>query len=335
MLKGIGEAAHGKVREATHERSEKRRTRRKNSRIQELEQTEISIMDTPASMRRITRSQSAALSKKSKMREEVEARRQPLFDITNDSPIISLTTKETPTNRNVSSIKAGVTDKRTPLSGESLLRRQVQTLLQKVEEKKDSSFVTTADKVVLFSSEKEDQLNRALLFDTPDNSKLTDIGLIDSSSLASVDTPDKSEITDIGLTNSSSLAHQAQDPVSPSDDDCSSVWSLQVNDCSEKEELEEEIKREFEEGEEIGFYPDHEEDNEEEEFLYDLCKRVNEMGIGEEAERWKSANLPEFRGRHTKFVYNSEDEIEDQVLVLRGLPAPEGTHVRFSYEDDE
>lgn len=120
--------------------------------------------------------------------------------------------------------------------------------------------------MVLFPSEKEDQLNRALLFDTPDNSELTDIGLIDSFSLASVDTPDKSKITDIGLTDSSSLAYtdscQAQDSVSTSDDDCSSVWSLQVNDCSEKEELEEEIKREFEEGEEIEFYPDHEEDNE-------------------------------------------------------------------------
>lgn len=69
--------------------------------------------------------------------------------------------------------------------------------------------------------------------------------------------------------------------------------------------------------------------------MYDLCKGVNEMCIGEETERGKSANLPEFRGRHTKFVYNSEDEIEDQVIVPRGLPAPEGTHVRFSYEDDE
>lgn len=81
------------------------------------------------------------------MREEVEAKRQPLFDITNDSPITSLTTKEAPTNGNVSSIKAGATDKRTPLSGESLLRRQVQTLLQKVEEENDGSLITTADKV--------------------------------------------------------------------------------------------------------------------------------------------------------------------------------------------
>lgn len=69
--------------------------------------------------------------------------------------------------------------------------------------------------------------------------------------------------------------------------------------------------------------------------MYDLCKGMNEMCIGKETKRGKGANLPEFRGRHTKFVYNSEDEIEDQVIVLRGLPAPEGTHVRFSYEDDE
>lgn len=62
---------------------------------------------------------------------------------------------------------------------------------------------------------------------------------------------------------------------------------------------------------------------------------MTEMSIGEETESRKCANLPEYRGRHTKFVYNSEDEIEEQLIVLRGLPAPEGTHVRFSYEDDE
>lgn len=107
------------------------------------------------------------------MREEVEAKRQPLFDITNDSPITSLTTKETPTNRNVSSVKTGSTDKRTPFSGESLLRCQVQTLLQKVEEEKDGSSVPTANKVCqilqfLFFSELE---AKSILVDQRENKK--------------------------------------------------------------------------------------------------------------------------------------------------------------------
>jgi hypothetical protein len=62
---------------------------------------------------------------------------------------------------------------------------------------------------------------------------------------------------------------------------------------------------------------------------------MNGMCIGEETESGKCVNLPEFRGRHTKFSYNSEDEMMEQVIVLRGLPASKGTHVRFSYEDDE
>jgi hypothetical protein len=64
------------------------------------------------------------------MQEDVEAKRQPLFDITNDSPITSITTKGIPTKHNTSSIKSGGIDK-TLLSGESLLLCQVQTLLPK------------------------------------------------------------------------------------------------------------------------------------------------------------------------------------------------------------
>lgn len=84
------------------------------------------------------------------MQEEVEAKRQPLFDITNDSPIANLTIKETPTDRDASSIKDGAsaTDKQqTALSRGALLRCQVQTLLQKVEEEKDRGCVCVADKV--------------------------------------------------------------------------------------------------------------------------------------------------------------------------------------------
>ncbi|KAJ1694688.1 hypothetical protein LUZ63_011386 [Rhynchospora breviuscula] len=276
-------------------------------------------METPASMRRITRSQSAAMLKKSKMQEKGEEKRQPLFNITNDSPITGLTTKETLTHGKA----PDASDKRTPLSGESLLRRQVQTLLQKVEVEveKDEIFVPLVDEVVLAPSEKEEQLNRALFVDTPDESdQLSDVSSANSSCLAYIDSGDNRE---------------TQDPISSSDEDCSSVWSLQVNASSEKDELDEEIIGEIEEIDELELYDDQDEDHEVEEFMHDLCTGMKAMGIGDENERGKSVNFPEFRGTHTKFVYNSEDEIEEQLMVLRGLPAPEGMHVRFSYEDDE
>ncbi|KAJ4785372.1 Chalcone-flavanone isomerase family protein [Rhynchospora pubera] len=276
-------------------------------------------METPASMRRITRSQSAALWKKSKMQEKGEEKRQPLFNITNDSPITGLTTKETPTHGKTPC----ATDKRTPLSGESLLRRQVQTLLQKVEVEveKDETSVRLVDEVVLAPSEQEEQLNRALFVDTPDESdQLSDVSSVNSSCLAYIDSGDSRE---------------TQDPISSSDDDCSSVWSLQVNASSEKDELDGEIIGETEQIDELELYDDQDEDHEEEEFMHDLCNGMKAMGIGDENERGKSVNFPEFRGTHTKFIYNSEDEIEEQLMVLRGLPAPEGMHVRFSYEDDE
>ncbi|KAJ3689051.1 hypothetical protein LUZ61_018215 [Rhynchospora tenuis] len=258
-------------------------------------------------------------TEKSKMQEKGEEKRQPLFDITNDSPITGLTAKETPTH-----VKApDGTDKRTPLSGESLLRHQVQTLLQKAEVKveKDESFAPLVDEVVVSLSEQEEQLNRALFVDTPDKSELSDVSSADSSCLAYIDSGD---------------SHKTQDPISSSDDDCSSVWSLQVNASSEQDELDGEMIGEIEEIDELElYYDDQDEDHEEEEFMYDLCNGMKAMHIGDENERRKNVNLPEFRGTHTKFVYNSEDEIEEQLMVLRGLPAPEGTHMRFSYEDDE
>jgi hypothetical protein len=55
---------------------------------------------------------------------------------------------------------------------------------------------------------------------------------------------------------------EAPDTVGSSDDNCSSVWSLQVNVNSEKEDLDEEIKGETEGSEELDLYHDHQEEDE-------------------------------------------------------------------------
>ncbi|XP_074580962.1 uncharacterized protein LOC141837466 [Curcuma longa] len=86
---------------------------------------------------------------------------------------------------------------------------------------------------------------------------------------------------------------------------------------------------------------DVEEGEEENEGLDDLCEGLKKMWMEEEKPK-----LPEFTGKHTRFVYNSDDEIEAEeavgesklvslsVLVLKGLPVPEGKHLRFQEEDE-
>ncbi|CAH8281120.1 unnamed protein product [Arabidopsis lyrata] len=108
-------------------------------------------METPSSTRRVTRSQTRNAitnllsSKKADDSDKCQSKsvqrngakdRSALFDITNDSPIVGLA-MQTPSSgvvgkrRNMSRINNN------PGSGEALLRGQVKTLLQKVEEEAD------------------------------------------------------------------------------------------------------------------------------------------------------------------------------------------------------
>lgn len=105
-------------------------------------------------------------------------------------------------------------------------------------------------------------------------------------------------------------------------DDVSSNWSLQVNASSTKDEQEEEDN---EEGEE-----DIEEEEDSDEMLKKLCEGMNKMSV--KNVKWE--------GKHTRFVYNSDDEIVDEeedcvspnVIRLKGLPTPKGKHLRFTEE---
>lgn len=161
----------------------------------------------------------------------------------------------------------------------------------------------------------ECQLNRALLFDSPEKSCI---------SISS------------GLT-----CHQDSSssffPEKLSDDDNSSVWSMQANANSEKDDIEEEEEDEIEEDDlDVECYSD------EELLVDDLCGGFQKISVVEEG---KSVGLPEFAGKHTRFVYNTNDEIEEvidemkptsspNVVVLKGIPAPEGKHIRFHDEEE-
>jgi hypothetical protein len=169
------------------------------------------------------------------------------------------------------------------------------------------------------------QLNRALVFD---------------------DSPEKSDVS-----NGSTVSFQegstgsCMDKSSSPEDDSSSAWSVQVHASSEKgdeEELGVEDLGEYtEEGEEW-------EEDSDDDCFDDLCEEMSRMTVVDEEER--KAGLPQFEGKHTRFIYNSDDEIEREevadaaearaelgALMLRGLPVPEGRHLRFleDEEDDE
>ncbi|KAG6501870.1 hypothetical protein ZIOFF_041754 [Zingiber officinale] len=290
--------------------------------------------------------------------------RHALLDVTNESPIVGLASgsflpaEKTPLAAAGAAKSRVLAGRGTPGSGEEVLRGQVRTLLQKVEEETEhpsfahgqphhlppslfptllgidktplqllaptpantpqipgegdfvpmeiiiaSPFVPSQNdhqKAEEILVPQECQLNRALTFDSPEKSEASD----DPSTISSCDSisPEKSQ-----------------------DDDSSSVWSNQVNVCTNSvrdEDVEEE----------------GEEENDE---LDDLCEGLKKMWMEEEKPR-----LPEFTGKHTRFVYNSDDEIEAEeavgeskavspsVLVLKGLPVPEGKHLRFQEEDE-
>ncbi|KAL1217056.1 hypothetical protein V5N11_021404 [Cardamine amara subsp. amara] len=322
-------------------------------------------METPSSTRRVTRSQTRSATNlhllsskkpeesgncqsKSIQRNGAKAKqeRSALFDITNDSPIVGLAI-QTPSSglvgkRNVSRIKS------TPGSGEALLRGQVKTLLQKVEEDADLTKISMDSRpfihlvtspmgllaptpantpqvldfsegvqvvitspVVAGQFRAPSQVEKSIIFDK--NEEI--LGLEKSPSITRslmLDFSDKSEAWE--SSDCSSVV--TQNP----EDDNSSVWSMQVNTSTKDEEDDEdEVYSYGEEGDEEYY--------EEEGGIVDgLCQGMRKMSVE-----------TEFSGKHTRFLYDSEDdeivveakEHSPRVLRLKGFPTPTGKHVRF------
>ncbi|KAG0449842.1 hypothetical protein HPP92_027059 [Vanilla planifolia] len=346
-------------------------------------------METPSSMRRVTRSKTSALSQKTKQEEtssmsrnSVNNERLALLDITNDSPVNGLATEKTPLP---SVMKNGGLSKTTPGSGEALLRGQVKILLEKVEE--DAEFVnklSTRNRAPFLLELGILPLSPALLAaptpaNTPqvfNNSEPTkeaadvfsafikDIPMplpqvvetlkpeesLDSQECAInrallFDSPGKSETADISSNISSSLTYQGSKASRRSaistDDDNSSIWSIQANasGCSDDEE---EIKDSEEEENDSSEEPEEAEECLDG-FVDDLCEGLKKITVEENGD----LRLPQFAGKHTRFLYNSEGEYEGEkeisvvgharspnVMLLKGLPVPEGKHLRFHDEDE-
>ncbi|KAK3413808.1 ESF1 homolog isoform X1 [Eucalyptus grandis] len=127
------------------------------------------------------------------------------------------------------------------------------------------------------------------------------------------------------------------------DDDSASVWSIQVNASAHGEdEDDEDALIEEEGGEEEEEEAEEDEYEEEDGSLVDeLCQGMSKMWVNGE-------KMPEFAGSHTRFVYNSDDEIVGEeeegsgckgdvspgIVRLKGLPTPRGKHMRFAEEEN-
>ncbi|KAJ0989925.1 hypothetical protein J5N97_008281 [Dioscorea zingiberensis] len=263
--------------------------------------------ETPSSVRRVTRSQTALSSQKVKQEDGVVSRsRTVLLDITNDSPIIGLAQK-TPLSMVSKSITLA---KKTPGSGEALLRGQVKTLLQQVEEE-----------AVLVN-----KLSAPLIVPMPANTSH-----VPSLSCVQVD---KILIAPPVVSGGGDPEINLQVEHIKSSD-CLINRAL-LFDSPEKTETVHHVSESIleEEG-----------DDYDEECLDELIEGLMKMSMQEDK------RLPEFAGKHTRFIYNSDDELEAEeevrnnghelklvlpsVLLLKGLPVPEGKHLRFQDEDEE
>ncbi|KAK9129525.1 hypothetical protein Sjap_010012 [Stephania japonica] len=356
-------------------------------------------METPSSTKRITRSQTKSAMNNSipnSGKAENESETQPLsrqrnakmeqrsvlIDITNDSPITGLAVGflETP----LSQAKKRVQPKKTPGSGEVLLRGQVKTLLHKVEE--EAELVKLSAELVKLSAEHRAVVSfrdlarsspSGLLAPTPNNtpnvpnlSHNIDVGgvngvinvtpsdaeqetqqetmafnefeknLITRSLL--LDFSEKSEVTDSSSPCSSVLTSQGTEK--STEDDDASVWSIQVNASSIQDEGEDK-----DEDDEINNEDYYDEDVEEEDyegcdggdFLDELCEGLGKITVQEK-------KITAFAGKHVRFVYNSDDELEGEVVIkdrksavspsvlrLKGMPTPVGKHIRFNDDEEE
>ncbi|CAD6341003.1 unnamed protein product [Miscanthus lutarioriparius] len=377
-------------------------------------------METPLSSRRITRSLAAAASaqksaaaaldsaaifsrvKKAAAVETQVQTRAALHDISNDSPIVGLAAGGLHATDTTPAKTRRRAPRRTPGTGEALLRGQVKALLHNVEEEQGAAAAALVRPARIQALLGVSRSPAQLLAPTPANTP--QIGpvsapregllLLDGAAVvpcvldeeellipklqviaASLpppqpeeklgecqlnralvfdDSPEKSDESNgsavsssVSLQESSTGSYMDKSSSSP-EDDSSSAWSIQVHASSEKgdeEELGVEKLAAAEYTEEEEEEEDWEEDSDDD-CYDDLCEEMSRMTVLGEEE--KKAGLSQFEGKHTRFIYNSDDEIECEevadaaearaelgALMLRALPVPEGRHLRFHDEEDD
>ncbi|KAL7142099.1 hypothetical protein ABFS83_08G100400 [Erythranthe nasuta] len=296
-------------------------------------------METPSSStRRVTRSQTSAASanlqfskekgrERSGKKEGKQEERCALIDITNDSPIVGLAigNLKTPSSSSCSSYstrkgKSIIGVGTTPGSGEALLRGQVKTLLQKVEEEAEVLVNNnTRRPPSFFINLIKSPNNHIVGAPTPANTPQILFSVDDALSLPPCLTsspvqdnflllpPQKEEGIDDEcekkknnvITRSLLLDFSENEGGKGcSDDDNESVWSIQVNASENQQEEEEE------------YYEYYEDEEEEEEdgfcgnLLSVLCEGMSNISVVD-----NEAPKFEVGGKHIRFIYDSDDEM--------------------------
>ncbi|XP_042018625.1 uncharacterized protein LOC121766400 [Salvia splendens] len=313
-------------------------------------------METPSSTRRVTRSLTLASSWKteepSMQKKQQQQDRSALIDITNDSPIVGLAMGRLKTPSSAFS-KKRVSNQgqfiQTPGSGEALLRGQVKTLLQKVEEEAELSKITL-DKRPFFNLQGLISSPLDLVAPTPANTpqilnnqigdcgsdgfpSVTTIaetffipqmmnGVVEEGKQGSVETEesvitrslfldfleksDSSDFSSVVTTYQGVCFGGRERKVSndnDDDDDDASIWSIQVNASSTRDEDDDEV----EEDEEVveGCIEEEEEEYclvvHDDWMVDDVCEEMSKISVG-----------PKFEGKHIRFIYNSDGEIEGE-----------------------
>lgn len=143
---------------------------------------------------------------------------------------------------------------------------------------------------------------------------------------------EKTEDSDSSECNSV-LTYRLESGKSREDD--ASIWSIQVNASTRDDDDEELCIEEIEEDGEID--NDYEDDGGE---VNELCEGMRKVSV----------NGVKYSGKHIRFVYDSDDELQGEeeeiidgenedfssdVLRLKGLPTPKGKHLRFPEEEEE
>ncbi|KAJ9564486.1 hypothetical protein OSB04_000452 [Centaurea solstitialis] len=339
-------------------------------------------METPSSSsRRITRSQALAMAANNTIpitswkneefekgfsksvqktnggrHEEIE--RSALIDITNDSPIVGLAigNLRTPFSSSRCSNKKRIQNSQSrnatsPGSGEALLRGQVKTLLQKVEEEAVISKISFESRISSIRSQ-EGFVNSPiylLLAPTPANtpqvpenvnkcleplgvsqdSESFDFSQILDQEEENGEIEEKSLITRLLFTDSIEKFQENEDD----DDDDASLWSVQVNASrSDEHDIDQEFGENYEDDQEFGENYENDDDQEfgenydDEEGVDELCEGLSKICVN---------GGVKFSGKHKRFVYDSDGELEAEEEAIesscfKGLPTPKGTHLRFA-----
>ncbi|KAL5229638.1 hypothetical protein ABZP36_028414 [Zizania latifolia] len=307
-------------------------------------------METPLSVRRVTRSMAKTAADSRAKAAAGDAHPRPaLHDITNDSPIVGLAAAGLHTPASTVA-KTRPRHHCAPGSGEVLLRGQA--LLGVSRSPAHLLAPTPANTPQIAAAphaftvtvpcvlEEEGLLPKlqviAAALPPPAAQDEKNLGECNRALVFEDDSPEKSDMSNAGSVVSSSLTLQESSSGRTPDDDSSSAWFIQVNASSDKGDED----THTEQGEEEEEWLTEDDDDE---CFDDLCEGMNKMSVFDDEQ--EKVGLPAFQGRHTRFVYNSDGEmgredvayvaVEHCTMVPRGLPVPEGKHLRFHEEEEE